>query len=202
MPDAKKPKTPKPQKSPRAVRHLRHDARRTNLPTAELDAVAGQTLAPAAAHYRREIAGRDPDLDPQLVWRGKDLAGAFEVPAPPIYIQEKVHPKALVDDVRRASDAARAARGVAAAGDAGPQARLFADFNGAPADPDARTEFYAHDRHWTNRLILGDSLQVMASLAEREGAARASPVRLPRPPSRNRKLMLSRHRRRSLRVAS
>ena len=41
-------------------------------------------------------------------------------------------------------------------------------FNGLPSD-DARTEFYQHDANWSNRMILGDSLQVMASLAEREG---------------------------------
>jgi adenine-specific DNA-methyltransferase len=45
---------------------------------------------------------------------------------------------------------------------------LFADFNGLPSEA-ARTEFYQHDAHWANRFILGDSLQVMASLAEREG---------------------------------
>ena len=32
-----------------------------------------------------------------------------------------------------------------------------------------KTEFYQHDQNWSNRMILGDSLQVMASLAEREG---------------------------------
>jgi adenine-specific DNA-methyltransferase len=45
---------------------------------------------------------------------------------------------------------------------------LFADFNGLPRGID-RTEFYQHDQNWSNRMILGDSLQVMASLAEREG---------------------------------
>ena len=48
------------------------------------------------------------------------------------------------------------------------QLDLFADFNGVP-DEVARTEFYQHDANWTNRMILGDSLHVMASLAEREG---------------------------------
>src|SRR5690606_17263521 len=48
------------------------------------------------------------------------------------------------------------------------QADLFADFNGLP-NADAQTEFYQHDQHWSNRMILGDSLQAMASLAEREG---------------------------------
>jgi adenine-specific DNA-methyltransferase len=47
-------------------------------------------------------------------------------------------------------------------------ADLFADFNGMPKGVD-KTEFYQHDQNWSNRMILGDSLQVMASLAEREG---------------------------------
>jgi adenine-specific DNA-methyltransferase len=80
--------------------------------------------------------------------------------APPIYIQEKVHPKVLIDDLLR-----RSAAGKKAAED---QFDLFADFNGVP-DGNAKTEFYQHDANWTNRMILGDSLQVMASLAEREG---------------------------------
>jgi len=48
------------------------------------------------------------------------------------------------------------------------QADLFSDFNGYSKDAD-KTEFYQHDGKWQNRMILGDSLQVMASLAEREG---------------------------------
>ena len=47
------------------------------------------------------------------------------------------------------------------------------------------TEFYEHDANWTNRMILGDSLQVMASLAERGRATRQSPVHLPRPTLRH-----------------
>ena len=85
--------------------------------------------------------------------------------APPLFIQEKVHPKVLIDDLRRQ-------RGNGQAGQGGDreevQPDLFADFNGLPSD-DARTEFYQHDANWSNRMILGDSLQVMASLAEREG---------------------------------
>jgi adenine-specific DNA-methyltransferase len=83
------------------------------------------------------------------------------VPAPPLYIQEKIHPKALVDDLRRQTEKQ---------GQAGQpqQLDLFADFNGLP-EGEARTEFYQHEANWSNRMILGDSLQVMASLAEREG---------------------------------
>ena len=79
--------------------------------------------------------------------------------APPLYIQEKVHPKVLIDDLRRRSEAEAKA--------ADPQADLFADFNGLPNE-NAKTEFYQHEANWSNRMILGDSLQVMASLAERE----------------------------------
>ena len=48
------------------------------------------------------------------------------------------------------------------------QVEMFADFNGLPEGAD-RTEFYQHEGYWQNRMVLGDSLQVMASLAEREG---------------------------------
>lgn len=101
-----------------------------------------------------------PERDP-LVWRGKDIPDWSDlvVPAPPLYIQEKVHPKVLVDDLLRQSKARAAAE---------PQIDLFADFNGLPQDARA-TEFYQHEANWTNRMILGDSLQVMASLAECEG---------------------------------
>ena len=80
-------------------------------------------------------------------------------------IQEKVHPKVLIDDLVRRSKYAEAERAV---GEKGFQPDLFADFNGLPS-AEARTEFYQHDANWSNRMILGDSLQVMASLAEREG---------------------------------
>ena len=82
------------------------------------------------------------------------------VNAPPLYIQERVQPKALIDDLMRQSR-----------NDHTPdeyQTDMFADFNGLPSE-DAKTEFYRHDANWSNRMILGDSLQVMASLAEREG---------------------------------
>jgi adenine-specific DNA-methyltransferase len=100
--------------------------------------------------------------DAQLVWRGKDQQDWSDlvVTAPPLYIQEKIHPKAIIDDLARRTKDAREAG-------AGGMADLFHDFNGI--DPEATTEFYAHDQNWSNRFILGDSLQVMASLAEREG---------------------------------
>ena len=106
---------------------------------------------------------RNTDLDPQLVWRGKDEQDWSDlvVHAPPLYIQEKVQPKVLIDDLLRATKEREHE-----AGELTPD--LFADFNGIPKGVD-KTEFYQHDQNWSNRMILGDSLQVMASLAEREG---------------------------------
>ena len=150
----------KPAK-PKSVETLTHgEASRRNIPTAEFHPVmAEEEKAPVRAAYER----RNRDLDPQLVWRGKEAQDAADltVQAPPLYIQEKVHPKALVDDLLRQTKARRDG-----AADTAPD--LFADFNGLPSE-EARTEFYRHDANWSNRMILGDSLQVMASLAEREG---------------------------------
>ncbi|HMR31507.1 MAG TPA: site-specific DNA-methyltransferase [Geminicoccaceae bacterium] len=134
-------------------------ANRKNIPTAELESVMRpEQKSPLRVAYER----RNRDLDPQLVWRGKDEQDWSDlvVPAPPLYIQEKVHPKALIEDLRHQSRRRRE--------EASPAPDLFADFNGLP-DIEARTEFYQHDAHWSNRMILGDSLSVMASLAEREG---------------------------------
>ena len=143
-----------------SVEALKHDeATRKNIPTAEYQSVMKKDeQSPIRLAYER----RNRDLDPQLIWRGKDQQDWSDlvVHAPPLYIQEKIHPKALMDDLLRQSAAD------AKAADA--QIDLFADFNGLP-DDNAKTEFYQHDAHWANRMILGDSLQVMASLAEREG---------------------------------
>ncbi len=152
-------------KKPIKVEALVHDATRKNIPTAEFESIMReQDKTPIQLAYER----RNKDLDPQLVWRGKDMADWSDliVQAPPLYIQEKVHPKAIIDDLKRGS----ATRAKAADTESGatPQFNMFADFNGLP-DAEAATEFYQHDQHWSNRMISGDSLSVMASLAEREG---------------------------------
>jgi len=144
----------------KSVESLTHgEASRINIPTAEYQAMMQkEQQSPIRVAYER----RNRDLDPQLVWRGKDEQDWSDlvVNAPPLYIQEKVHPKALIDDLldRTRSDEQAA----------DPQIDLFADFNGV-SEESAKTEFYQHDANWTNRMILGDSLRVMASLAEREG---------------------------------
>ena len=143
---------------------LHSEARRRNIPTAEYQPVMrSDDQDPIHVAYQR----RNPDLDPQLIWRGKDVQDWSDlvVQAPPLFIQEKVHPKVLIDDLARMTRDARAEQEAA---QHGVQTDLFGDFNGLP-DDDARTEFYRHDANWSNRMILGDSLQVMASLAEREG---------------------------------
>ncbi len=152
-----KPKTPNETKTPMAVTNITHEEdKRKNIPTAEYQSIMSHDeLNPVRVAYQR----RTRDLDPQLVWRGKDEQDWSDlvVQAPPLYIQEKIHPKVLIDDLHRRSQESKHE-----------QLDLFADFNGLPSE-DAKTEFYQHDAHWTNRMILGDSLQVMASLAEREG---------------------------------
>src|SRR5437764_8755391 len=145
-------------KSPTEITSIRHKKdTRVNIPTEELrDFVAEDEQAPKAMRYPR-----DASLDPQLVWKGKDEqdASALEVPVVPIYIQEKVHPQALVENLRH----------TAKAGEKEPELTLFDDFNGLDdAAFDKKVDFYHHDQHWANRLILGDSLLVMTSLAEKE----------------------------------
>ena len=144
----------------KTIEALRHGTdKRTNIPTAEYRSMVNKDLQkPVELRYPR-----NPDLDPQLVWRGKDEQDWSDlvVNAPPLYIQEKVHPKVLIDDLQRVTGARAHEAGEVAAD-------LFSDFNGMPSGAD-KTEFYAHDQNWSNRMILGDSLQVMASLAEREG---------------------------------
>ena len=148
---------PAVQKSVEALTH--DEAKRRNIPTAEFQAVVEKEQQdPKKVRYPRNT-----DLDPQLVWRGKDEQDWSDlvVHAPPLYIQEKVHPKALIDDLLRETKEQEHETGQITAD-------LFSDFNGIPKGVD-KTEFYQHDQNWSNRMILGDSLQVMASLAEREG---------------------------------
>ena len=141
------------------VESIRHKDKRANIPTGELrDFVTDEELAPRTMLYPR-----DPSLDPQLVWKGKDEQDREDlaVPVVPVYIQEKIHPQAIIDALPRTERT----------GDA--QTNLFADFNGLEDDFEKKIDFYSQkdDRQkpWSNRLILGDSLLVMTSLAEKEG---------------------------------
>ncbi|MBU2611576.1 MAG: site-specific DNA-methyltransferase [Chloroflexi bacterium] len=145
---------PKKPSSPTPISSHTHADTRPNIPTEELrDFIAEDEKKPKTVLYPR-----DPSLDPQLVWKGKDEQDATDlgVPAVPVYIQEHIKPQAIVELVR-----AEAGKGQPS------QPMLFADFNGLPFED--RVDFYHHDQHWSNRMILGDSLLVMTSLAEKEG---------------------------------
>ena len=146
---------------PKDIDALAHEGeRRTLLPSAEHEPL----LAGQQDSLRFALERRNRDLDPQLVWRGKDWQdGALDVPAPPLYIQERVHPRALIEELRLETGRRASERAV----DESFQHDFFSDFNGLPEGASA-TGFYEHDAQWTNRMILGDSLQVMASLAGRE----------------------------------
>ena len=133
----------------------KYQDKRKNIPTHELrDFVAEIEKTPKDILYPR-----DPSLDPQLVWKGKDEQDREDlaVPAVPIYIQEKILPKAIIEEVRAQARKDKPE----------PQASLFADFNGIAFED--LVDFYRHEQNWSNRLILGDSLLVMTSLAEKEG---------------------------------
>jgi adenine-specific DNA-methyltransferase len=150
----------KTAKAPKPVEALKHKDKRVNIPTEELrEFVKSEEEAPKTMLYPR-----DPSLDPQLVWKGKDEQDREDlaVPVVPIYIQEKIHPQALIENLRE----------TAKAGEPEPELALFDDFNGIK-DFRQKIDFYSHDLgtqpKWSNRMILGDSLLVMTSLAEKEG---------------------------------
>jgi adenine-specific DNA-methyltransferase len=153
--DASKKKGTNGRLEVESLRHRKDE--RVNIPTEELrDFVASDEAAPATVLYPR-----DPSLDPQLVWKGKDEQDRADlaVPSVPIYVQEKIHPQAIIEAVRsqaRADEPDDSLPG------------LFDDFNGLD-DFDKKIDFYQHAQHWTNRLILGDCLHVMTSLADKEG---------------------------------
>lgn len=133
---------------------LVHKDTRKNIPTREM----GELVADEEETPQEMLYPRDPTLDPQLVWKGKDEQDRKDlaVPVVPIYIQEKIHPKALIEDLR--------ARAVGNK----PQLGLFEAFE-QKRDFEEQIEFYQHEERWTNRMILGDSLVVMTSLAQKEG---------------------------------
>ena len=144
-------------KAKEVVSTVHKDAKRKGIPTSELETfVDDEKKKPVTLRWPR-----NPDLDPQLVWRGKDATAdkPLEVEAYPIYIQEKIHPKTIIADLEAESKARKKA--------SESQLDFFADFNGVP-DGANKMDFYSYDQNWTNRMILGDSLQVMASLAEKE----------------------------------
>lgn len=135
---------------PVPVEAFKHEDKRVNVPPADSEAL----VSPDVAQPNQLRYPRNPDLDPQLVWKGKDDQDAEDlvVDAPPIYIQEKIVPQVIIENLRKAVEK--------------PELTLFDDFDGLEGWE--KVEFYEHEANWSNRMILGDSLQVMASLAEKE----------------------------------
>ena len=134
------------------IEKINHHDKRTNIPTKELRGfVNDDEKAPEPISYPR-----DPSLDPQLVWTGKDEQDNddLEVDSVPIYIQEKIQPQAIIENVQATAQANR------------DQFDFFSDFNGIEFED--LIDFYQHEQNWSNRMILGDSLLVMNSLAEKE----------------------------------
>ena len=151
MSPAKRTKKPA---APTPVDAITHGDKRANLPTADAhDFVAPEVEKPIPLRYPR-----DPTLDPQLVWKGKDEQDGEDLvaEAPAIYIQEKIDPRVIVENLRQ----------TAKQSDDEPELTLFETFDGL--DEMEIVDFYQHEANWSNRMILGDSLNVMASLAERE----------------------------------
>ena len=142
-------------KPPTNIETTVHKAKRTNIPTEELRGFVKEE----EDKPKKILYPRDTSIDPQLVWRGKDEQDSkdLEVPSVPIYIQEKIHPKYIIEDLREQSKK----------GQTEPQLQLFSDFNGLKFEE--LVEFYQHEQRWSNRMILGDSLLAMTSLAEKEG---------------------------------
>src|SRR5437899_1276199 len=131
--------------SAKTIEAMTHnEAKRKNIPTAEYQSVLQkEEEKPKTIKYPRNT-----DLDPQLVWRGKDEQDWSDlvVHAPPLYIQEKVHHKVLIDDLLRQTQQQKEKQGKEV------QLDLFANFNGMPEGAD-KTDFYQHDQHWSNRII-------------------------------------------------
>lgn len=135
------------------VEATEHDDKRSNIPTSDLSDFVSYTEG-GVARYERDLA-----LDPQLVWKGKDsddLDGYLDVNNVPIYIQEKIDPRVVVENLRDTAGGGRDE----------PEYSLFDDFDGLEFDQ--LVDFYKHPGNWSNRLILGDSQLVMNSLAEKE----------------------------------
>ncbi len=122
----------------------RHQDTRKNIPTEELrDFVAEDESKPPKMLYPR-----DPSLDPQLVWKGKDEQDRepLEVDIVPIYIQEVIEPRVIIDEVVSRKRTKPETSGFLPG--------FFDDFDAM--DFDRKIEFYQHDQKWANRMILGE----------------------------------------------
>jgi adenine-specific DNA-methyltransferase len=114
------------------------------LQTSRKRALTDEEAKTLAAALRKE--------EPWLEWSGKREKAWFEVEPVALHIHERVSTQAILRVLAREDV----------------QRDLFADPQQSYAEA---VQFYKHEVDWSNRMILGDSLQVMASLARREDLA-------------------------------
>lgn len=129
---------------------LRFDATGRADRAAELADAAIQR--PLTAEEGAELQALLSAHEPWIEWAGKREKPGFEVDPVALHIHERVSTQAILNAVRR-QDSPRS---------------LFAD---PDLDPAKELQFYKYPIEWANRMVLGDSLQVMASLARRENLA-------------------------------
>ncbi len=137
-----------------SIEETKHPQMRVHIPTEELRGF----VTPEQEAPKKLLYPRDTSLDPQLVWSGKDEQDMTDlaVPVLPIYIHDRIRAYAIAEAVR-----------AEARSEAPLQSSLFDDYDNRTIGD--LVDFYHSQERWANRMILGDSLLVMASLAEKEG---------------------------------
>jgi adenine-specific DNA-methyltransferase len=90
---------------------------------------------------------------PFLNWAGKAERHQINVPTVPLFVHERHSTKAILDGIK-----SRKAKGTTL--------DMFGD---SGLDVTDKLDAYEHKGPWQNRMILGDSLQIMSSLLEFEG---------------------------------
>ena len=128
------------------VENYRYGETRPNLPTDQTEPFMDDADK-RPERYAPPLRDRS---GPALSWDRAANLDDLATDATPLYINEKIHPSAFVEQLRSLEPAP-----------------LFGDFNNLPADADY--EWYQHEGNWSNRLIRGDSVRVMASLLAKEG---------------------------------
>lgn len=124
-------------------------ASRMNIPT-DRDQVFMTDDDRERIEFQPEPAGTG---GPVLSWRRGSGVLEIKTDALPLYIHEKVNPSAFVEQLTQAGAGSQ-------------QMDWFEQFNGLPAE--ARYDWYKYKGHWSNRIIRGNSVDVLASLAAKE----------------------------------
>ena len=137
---------------PKAQGYRHASAKRARAPSEEDRQIMRDEDVRSVVYYPPE---RMETGAPRLSWQRGE---ALEEPtaASPLYIQERIHPSDFV-------------RGLTKEQPDDAQQSLFGEFNNLPAD--AKYKWYQHHGNWSNRLIRGPSLEVMASLIVKDDLA-------------------------------